>query len=143
MPGDENARPSELTLPLMKPLLNGLPAPTGWSETMRRWLASTQPLESAMRLVVSAHDGDQTVRVALEEIRAVRVDDMAQVLAHRIARIMGSTSHVVQFIGGGELRYVHDNQGQVIELSSAGVRVSISPQRVLSFGVPDRGRGSR
>ena len=46
---------------------------------------------------------------------------------------MGSTSHVVRFIGGGELRYVYNSRGQVIELSSTGVRASVSPERVVMW----------
>ena len=104
---------------------------------MRRWLGAIQPAEAALRLVASVYDGHRTVQIPLDEIRAVRVDDLAQVLDHRIARIMGSTSHVVRFVGGGELRYVYDSRGQVIELSSSGVQASVSPQRVVSFSAPD------
>jgi hypothetical protein len=107
---------------------------------MRRWLAGMQPAESASHMMISVDDGSQTVRVALDEISAVCVDDLAQVLDHRIARILGSTSHVVQFIGGGELRYAYNSRGQVIELSAVGVLASISPQRVVSFSAPDGGR---
>ena len=112
---------------------SGPAAPTGWSRTMRRWLAAIQPAEPALRMVASVDDGHRTVQIPLDEIRAVQVDDLAQVLDHRIARIMGSTSHVVRFIGGGELRYVYNSRGQVIELSSTGIRASVSPERVVSF----------
>ncbi len=104
---------------------------------MRRWLAAIQPAEPALRMVASLDESHRTAQIPLDEIRAVQVDDLAQVLDHRIARIMGSTSHVVRFIGGGELRYVYNSRGQVIELSSSGVRASISPQRVVSFSSPD------
>lgn len=128
----------------MKRLPQTLPAPLGWSTTMRRWLAaSTQPAEPALRMVVSVDDGERTLRVALDEISAVRVDDLAEVLEHRIARIVGSTSHVVRFIGGGELRYAYNSRGQVIELSAEGVRAAISPQRVVSFSAQDQGRSWR
>ena len=83
------------------------------------------------------------MQIPLDEIRAVQVDDLAQVLDHRIARIMGSTSHVVWFVGGGELRYVYNSRGQVIELSSSGVHASVSPERVVSFSAPDGGRSWR
>ena len=38
--------------------------------------------------------------------------------------------------GGGELRYVYNGRGQVIELSSSGVRASVSPERVVRFSAP-------
>jgi hypothetical protein len=91
-------------------------------------------------MVASVNDGHRTVQIPLDEIRAVQVDDLAQVLEHRIARIMGSTSHAVRFVGGGELRYVYNSRGQVIELSSAGVHASVSPERVVIFAHPEGGR---
>ena len=103
---------------------------------MRRWLATLHPAEPALRMVASVNDGHRTVQIPLDEIRAVQVDDLAQVLEHRIVRIMGSTSHVVRFVGGGELRYVYNSRGQVIELFSTGVRASLSPERVVSFSAP-------
>ena len=111
-------------------------APAGWSGTMRRWLAAIQPAEPALRMLTTVDDGHRTAQIPLDEIRAVQVDDLAQVLDHRIARIMGSTSHVVRFVCGGELRYVYNSRGQVIELFSTGVRASLSPERVVSFSAP-------
>ena len=103
---------------------------------MRRWLAAIQPAEPALRMVASVDDGHRIVQIPLDEIRAVQVDDLAQVLQHRIARIIGSTSHVLRFVGGGELRYAYNSRGQVIELSSSGVHASVSPERVVSFSAP-------
>jgi hypothetical protein len=103
---------------------------------MRRWLAAVQPAEPALRMVASLDEGHRTLQIPLDEIRAVQVDDLAQVVDHRIVRIMGSTSHVVRFVGGGELRYVYNSRGQVIELSSSGVHASVSPERVVIFSAP-------
>ena len=110
---------------------------------MRRWLAAIQPAEPALCMLASLDDGHRTVQIPLDEIRAVQVDDLAQVLDHRIARFMDSTSHVLQFVGGGEPRYVCNNRGQVIELSPTGVRASASPQRVVSFSSPGGERSQR
>jgi hypothetical protein len=66
-------------------------------------------------------EGHCTVQIPLDEFRAVRANNLAPVLDHRIARVMGSTSHVLRFVGGGELRYAYNSRGQVIELSSSGV----------------------
>lgn len=112
-----------------------LPAPLGWSTTMKRWLAGTSGrADSAVRWMAAIEDGSGTSQVSLDEIRAVRVEDLSQVLDHRIARIMGSTSHVIRFIGGGELRYAYNNRGQVIELSATGIKGAVSPNRVVTFG---------
>ena len=112
-----------------------VPAPLGWSTTMKRWLAGTTGrADAAVRWMAAIEDGSGTSQVSLDEIRAVRVEDLSQVLDHRIARIMGSTSHVIRFIGGGELRYAYNNRGQVIELSATGIKGAVSPNRVLTFG---------
>lgn len=112
-----------------------LPAPLGWSTTMKRWLAGTTGRsDPAVRWMAAIGDGDGTSQVSLDEIRAVRVEDLSQVLEHRIARIVGSTSHVIRFIGGGELRYAYNSRGQVIELSATGVKGAVAPNRVVTFG---------
>lgn len=52
---------------------------------------------------------------------------------------MGSTSNLLRFVGGGEVRYIFDSRGRVIELAAVGVRASMSPQRVVSFGAHEGG----
>jgi hypothetical protein len=121
-----------------------LPAPLGWSTTMKRWLAQTaSQMDPAVRWIAVIDDGNGASQVSLDEIRAVRVEDLAQVLDHRIARIMGSTSHVIRFIGGGELRYAYNSRGQVIELSATGVKGAVSPGRVVTFGALGLDRAER
>jgi hypothetical protein len=121
-----------------------LPAPLGWSTTMKRWLAQTaSQVDPAVRWIAVIDDGNGSSQVSLDDIRAVRVEDLSQVLDHRIARIMGSTSHVIRFIGGGELRYAYNSRGQVIELSATGVKGAVSPGRVVTFGALGLDRADR
>ena len=102
---------------------------------MKRWLAeTTDRTDPAVRWMAAIEDENGAAQVSLDEIRAVRVEDLSHVLDHRIARIMGSTSHVIRFIGGGELRYAYNSRGQVIELSATGVKGAVSPNRVVTFG---------
>lgn len=108
-------------------------APRGWSATMRRWLAETARPEPALRLTTAIDDGQCRVQVALDEIASVCVENMAQVSEHRIARGEDCTSHVIRFVGGGELRYSCDRWGKVVELQSSGLRASLSAERVMSF----------
>lgn len=121
-----------------------LSAPLGWSITMKRWLAGTTGrTDPAVRWMAAIDDGGGISQVSLDEIRAVRVEDLSQVLEHRIARIVGSTSHVIRFIGGGELRYAYNSRGQVIELSATGVKGAVSPNRVVTFGALGMDRAER
>ena len=120
-----------------------LPAPIGWSATMKRWLArTTDQIDPAVQWMAVIEDGSGTSQLSLDEIRAVRVEDLSQVLEHRIARIVGSTSHVIRFIGGGELRYAYNNRGQVIELSATGIRGVVSPSREVTFGASGQDKGA-
>ena len=123
---------------------SSLSAPLGWSTTMKRWLAGTAGrADSAVRWMAAIDDGSGATQVSLDEIRAVRVEDLSQVLDHRIARIVGSTSHVIRFIGGGELRYAYNSRGQVIELSATGVKGAVSANRVVTFGAVGLDRAER
>ena len=123
---------------------SSLSAPLGWSTTMKRWLAGTAGrADSAVRWMAAIDDGSGATQVSLDEIRAVRVEDLSQVLEHRIARIVGSTSHVIRFIGGGELRYAYNSRGQVIELSATGVKGAVSANRVVTFGAVGLDRAER
>ena len=116
-----------------------LPAPLGRSLTMNRWLArTTNRVDPAVRWMAAIDDGCATSDVSLDEIRAVRVEDLSQVLDHRIARTLGGTSHVIGFIGGGELRYAYNDRGEVIELSATGIKGDMSPSRVVTFGTMSR-----
>jgi hypothetical protein len=120
------------------------PAPLGWSATMKRWLARTaSQTDPAVRWIAVIDDGNGTSQVSLDEIRAVRVEDLSQVLEHRIARIVGSTSHVIRFIGGGELRCAYNSRGQVIELSATGIKGALSPGRIVTFGALGLDRAER
>jgi hypothetical protein len=101
---------------------------------MRRWLATSRPMpQPHVRTLLLVDDDSATRQVPSDDVRSVRVDDLAEVLEHRIVRVMGSTSHVLRFVGDGELRYVYDARGQVIDLSAVGLRAAISPQRAVSF----------
>ena len=123
---------------------SSLSAPLGWSTTMKRWLAGTAGrADSAVRWMAAIDDGSGATQVSLDEIRAVRVEDLSQVLDHRIARSVGSTSHVIRFIGGGELRYAYNSRGQVIELSATGVKGAVSANRVVTFGAVGLDRAER
>jgi hypothetical protein len=118
-----------------------LPAPRGWSATMKRWLASsTERLEPAIRWTAPIDDGHGPCQICLDEIRAVGVEDLAQIVEHRIDRLPGRTVHWLRFVGGGELRYAVDGRGQVVTLCATGIRGSVSPGRILTFGAwrPER-----
>jgi hypothetical protein len=78
-------------------------------------------------------DRQGNITATLPVITSVGIADLADVQSHNIVRIVGSVSHHVRFVGGGELCYVYNTRGELIELSAVNVKVSISSQHRLVF----------
>lgn len=64
---------------------------------------------------------------------AVGIADLTHVENHTIARIAGSTAHHVHFFGGGELYYVFNTRGEIVELWASKLQTTLTPQRQLIF----------
>lgn len=79
-------------------------------------LGETMALDAAGRII----------RDGLPNISAIGVADLAEVVEHRITRIFDSIAHHVRFHGGGELYYVFNRRGQVVELRSRALQLAIS-----------------
>ena len=86
-------------------------------------------------------DAHGNILADLPRIRSVGIADLANVLSHRIVRIVGSTSHHVHFVGGGELRYVYNSRGELIELEAYNMKGSISPDLCVTFSATARPAG--
>lgn len=70
--------------------------------------------------------------ISTGSITAVSIANIAEVMSHQVFRAIGSTSHAVRFVGGGDLRYACNDRGQVIAMSATGVRSEVSARQVLS-----------
>lgn len=66
------------------------------------------------------------IRDGLPNVRTIGIADLAEVAEHRITRIFDSVAHHICFHGGGELYYVFNRRGQVVELRSHALQVAIS-----------------
>jgi hypothetical protein len=73
------------------------------------------------------------IAAELSTIKSVGIADLADVHSHEIVRIFGSVSHHVRFVGGGELRFVYNTRGELLELSASSVKGSISDDHRLVF----------
>ena len=80
-------------------------------------------------------EGDLNVDVH-EIISSVGIKNLTDVVEHHITTIVGSRSHMVRFSNGGVLRFAYNAVGQLIELASQDLTVTISPGNAISFALP-------
>ena len=78
--------------------------------------------------------GDLTVDLP-QTIASVGIVNLTEVVEHHITTIVGSRSHLVRFVNGGELRFAYNGAGDLIELKSRGMVASITPVGVIRYAV--------
>ena len=78
-------------------------------------------------------DQKGSASVHLKQIKSVGIHNLADVESHNINNIVGSISHYVRFIGGGEVRFVYNASGQLIELSATNVITTVSQNNEIVF----------
>ena len=78
-------------------------------------------------------DENGKANVNLKKIEAVGIHNLADVESHNINTIVGSISHYVRFVGGGEVRFVYNAGGKLIELSATGVITTVSHNNEIVF----------
>ncbi len=78
---------------------------------------------------VTAHvNGD--ISADLQAVNAVSIKNIMDVEMHNIQTIFGSTSHYIRFYGGGEIRFVYDHTGKLIEFSGRRVAANLGLDNV-------------
>lgn len=82
---------------------------------------------------------DGSLEVDLKKIRltSVGIKNLVDVTEHHITTIVGSRSHLVRFVNGGELQFAYNASGQLIELSTFKLTVTLSPKNAISIGVAE------
>lgn len=78
-------------------------------------------------------DENGRANINLARIEAVGIHNLADIEAHNITSIVGSISHYVRFIGGGEVMFAYNASGQLIELSATGVITTVSQNNGIVF----------
>jgi hypothetical protein len=79
----------------------------------------------------------------VSSVGQVGIANLADVYSHVVTTIAGSTSHVVQFRGGGSLNYAYNDRGELIELAGSGIslrRDASGNMLVQPFKAEARGR---
>ena len=72
----------------------------------------------------------------LASITTIGVKHLDEVASHTVNTIVGSCSHVIQFVNGAILRYAYNSAGQLIELSGHNLACSVSDKNELLFYLP-------
>jgi hypothetical protein len=87
-------------------------------------------------------DGQGNIEFDGTRIHTVGIRNLAEVVGHTIVAIVGSISHHIQFNNGGELYYVFNQRGELVELRAEAVCFTISPEGDYLFQAfepePDR-----
>ena len=81
-------------------------------------------------------DGDLTVNFS-NIMATVGIKNLTEVTEHQITTILGSRSHLVRFVNGGELRFAYNSLGQLLELSARELIAHMSKGHVITFAIPD------
>lgn len=79
---------------------------------------------------------DSVVCTELPGLRSVGVADLTEVLEHRVNVVASSVAHFVRFRNDGELYYVFNSRGQLVELTARALRITISSKGDYLFRQP-------
>ncbi|SFM41551.1 hypothetical protein [Variovorax sp. OV329] len=63
---------------------------------------------------------DNSVEIRNPTVRRIEIDDALLIVDYRMMRTPDTTSHVMEFEGGGVFAYLQDGQGKVIEMALRG-----------------------
>ena len=81
-------------------------------------------------------DGDLTVDFS-NITATIGIKNLTEVTQHQITTILGSRSHLVRFVNGGELRFAYNSLGQLLELSARDLIARMSKGSAITFAIPD------
>jgi hypothetical protein len=73
------------------------------------------------------------ISMDLQKIRSVGIKNVMDVDVHSINTVVGSRSHYIRFLGGGDVKFAYNQAGQLIELSSQNVILTLTPNDELIF----------
>jgi hypothetical protein len=77
---------------------------------------------------VASIDAEGNMVIKDSSVRSVGVASLAEIIDYRIVAIVDSISHHARFCNVGELYYVFNRRGELVELMGRAVCVSISPE---------------
>ncbi|MFP5474135.1 MAG: hypothetical protein ACLGJD_10860 [Gammaproteobacteria bacterium] len=99
-------------------------------------------VQEGLRVTIDARDGKARHIIEVDPDRPctawtikaaqrVIVDDISALTKHLINRIHQTTSHVLEFAGGGTFTCVYDHEGRMIETHAINMRTAVQADGVV------------
>lgn len=67
----------------------------------------------------------KSLSLKFDKIKAVGLANLTDVETHAINRAFGSVSHYIKFIGGGEVRFSYNAQGEIMEFVATNAAAQV------------------
>jgi hypothetical protein len=67
----------------------------------------------------------KSLTLKFDTIKAIGLANLTDVETHAINRAFGSVSHYVKFIGGGEVRFSYNAQGEIMEFTATNAAAQV------------------
>lgn len=75
------------------------------------------------------------IHIDFKNIQSVGLENIIDVELHSINTILNSTSHLIKFRNGGEVAFVYNNKGCLIDLFAKGVDLFLGQNNELIFSI--------
>lgn len=79
--------------------------------------------------------GEDHIHIDFKNISSVGLENIVDVVNHSINAIFNSTSHLIQFRNGGEVTFVYNNKGHLVDLHATGVNLLLGQNNELIFSI--------
>jgi hypothetical protein len=81
-------------------------------------------------------DADGNAYIDPFMVRTIGIENIADVIEHRITAAVNSVAHLVRFRNGGELFYIFNLRGEIVELTTTDLACTLSPDGAHIFRMP-------
>jgi len=75
------------------------------------------------------------LHIDFKNIQSVGLENIVDVEHHTINTIYNSRSHLIQFRNGGEVSFVYNDRGQLVDLRAIGVNLILGQNNQLIFSI--------
>jgi hypothetical protein len=75
------------------------------------------------------------LHVDFKNIQSVGLENIVDVEHHLINTVFNSRSHLIKFRNGGEVTFVYNDKGQLVDMCAIGVNLFFSQNNELIFSI--------
>ncbi len=79
-------------------------------------------------------DRDGNIQLDIENIEAIGIKSITEVISHRIMRDGAVTVHEIEFINGGSAKVAYTTEGKLKEFSCSKVGTTLTPESEIIIG---------